>query len=54
MTMTTRTLSCAAVLISMVLAGVWMDHREDWFKDVEFRLVPSPRVITLLIGLLLL
>jgi len=54
MTMMARTLSCAAVLLSMILAGVWMDHREDWFKDVEFRLIPSPRVITLLIGLLLL
>jgi sterol desaturase/sphingolipid hydroxylase (fatty acid hydroxylase superfamily) len=54
MTMATRAISCATVLSFMIGAGVWMDHREDWFKDVELRLLPSPRVITLLIGLLLL
>lgn len=54
MDMLTRTVSCATVLSFMIGAGIWMDHREDWFKDVKFRLIPSPRVITLLIGLLLL
>lgn len=54
MSMMSRALSCATVLTAMIAAGVWMDHREDWFKDVKVRLIPSPRVITLLIGLLLL
>ena len=54
MDMLTRTISSATVLSFVIGVGVWMDHREDWFKDVKIRLIPSPRVITLLIGLLLL
>ena len=49
LTLPQRAVALVSVLCSMIAVGLWMDHREDWFRDVKIPVTTSSRFTTLML-----